>query len=787
MTLPNMWGAPQWALPAVIVSVITLLLVAWSYLRSSAPTWVRVTSAILKLTAIVLVALCLVEPMHREEIPEPGANLLAILADSSQSLQIHDEGADHTRAQLLKERLDSSQSWQKALEKHFDLRRFTFDQQLRAVPDYANYEATGSGSAMMAALKGARDRFAGRPQAGIILLSDGNATDFEGDDVAAADWDDVPPIYPVVIGQRSPARDISVTRVSVTESNFEAAPVTVAAEMVSHGYANKNVVVQLLDPTGKEVQRQTVTSVADDRPFAVRFQVRPQESGVVAYRVRAFAESEDSQWGENARLIEATIENNQRYALIDRLRGPYRVLYVTGRPNWEYKFLRRAMDDDPEVQLVAVVRIAKREPKFTFRAHLGERTNPLFRGFDVEDEEQAEQYDQPVLLRLGTEDDNELRDGFPKTAEELFRYHAVILDDLEVDFFTQDQRELLKEFVSVRGGGFLMLGGQESFVNGQYHRTPIGEMLPVYVDRANAAPLADGHSVKLQFTREGWLQAWVRGRPTEEEELKRIAALPEFKTINHVSAIKPGATVLMQAIDDTGTAYPALVTQRFGKGRTGAMLIGDQWRGHMRRTTDDSDLMRSWRQTLRWLVADVPRRVEVAMQPTKLNASQTENMVIKARDEAYAPLDNAETDVHVSLPDGSSVALQAEPSRSVAGLYETVFVSRDPGFYHASVTVLGVDGLPIDEREIGWVSEPATDEFRELTPNRAALQQLADKTGGKLLTLDELDDLATELPHTKVPLTKTLIRPWWHSWQLFGLAVAMLVTEWGLRRWKGLP
>ena len=42
--------------------------------------------------------------------------------------------------------------------------------------------------------------------------------------------------------------------------------------------------------------------------------------------------------------------------------------------------------------------------------------------------------------------------------------------------------------VSLRGGGLLMLGGQESFASGGYDRTPIGEMLPVYLDRFPQAP-----------------------------------------------------------------------------------------------------------------------------------------------------------------------------------------------------------------------------------------------------------------------------------------------------------
>ena len=36
-------------------------------------------------------------------------------------------------------------------------------------------------------------------------------------------------------------------------------------------------------------------------------------------------------------------------------------------------------------------------------------------------------------------------------------------------------------FVSARGGGLLILGGQESFTKGKYDQTPLGELSPVYI------------------------------------------------------------------------------------------------------------------------------------------------------------------------------------------------------------------------------------------------------------------------------------------------------------------
>src|SRR5271166_6300566 len=192
--------------------------------------------------------------------------------------------------------------------------------------------------------------------------------------------------------------------------------------------------------------------------------------------------------------------------------------------------------------MVTLMRIARREPKFDFRGRAGEASNPLFRGFEDATNEETARYDQPVMIRLNTKDEFELRGGFPKTAEELFKYDAVILDRVEADFFTHEQLLLLQRFVSERGGGFLMLGGAESFNEGGYSGTAIASMLPVYLDRPADVQLPS--VFKLDLTREGLLQPWTRLRATESEEKSRLADMPPLEVLNPIREAKPGASIL---------------------------------------------------------------------------------------------------------------------------------------------------------------------------------------------------------------------------------------------------
>ena len=71
--------------------------------------------------------------------------------------------------------------------------------------------------------------------------------------------------------------------------------------------------------------------------------------------------------------------------------------------------------------------------------------------------------------------------AFPKSRAELFQYRAIVLGSIEASFFTHDQLAMLADFVNVRGGGLLMLGGRRSFAEGGYAGTPLAQVMPVVI------------------------------------------------------------------------------------------------------------------------------------------------------------------------------------------------------------------------------------------------------------------------------------------------------------------
>ncbi|TWU41106.1 glutamine amidotransferase [Novipirellula artificiosorum] len=784
------WGSADWMIPVIGVAVVLTALTIWNYSRNRPVGVVGMLAAISKILAIALIAVCLLEPMQNGTRPRPKSNVFPIIVDNSQSMQLKPNDASESRGERAQRLLTSGNTWVDRLEQDFDVRRYSFDSRLKSISSGSfDLPLDGYATSLSASIEALGLRFASRPVGGVLLFTDGNVTDTP---TADFDWSKLGfPVYPVLPRRESDIRDVRITDVSVRQTDFESAPMTLRVQVESVAMGSTQLIVQLREiGSGTLIEEQSVVPEASGQPVEVTFRFRPKSSGVLFYRAVVFTEADrEAVEATTATSLprtttEATLVNNERIITVDRKSGPYRILYVAGRPNWEFKFLRRALSEDAEIQLVGLMRIAKKELKFSFRDQGVSRSNPLFQGLGDDQEEIAEQYDEAVMIRLGVKESEELSDGFPEAADELFAYQAVILDDIESDFFSQDQLLLLREFVGSRGGGLLMLGGQESFAGKAFADSPLGDLSAVYAARGDNESRPGAY--RIEITREGMLQPWVRLRDKEEAEQDRLKAMPPFTTLNAVGDPKPGASTLAVVPLAGRKSAPALVTQRFGKGRTAAMPIGDLWRWSMRRRQDQrDDPAQTWRQLAHWLVGDVPRRVEATVKVNP-DPSQPADVIVTVRDEGYLPMDNAKVTLKVTPLGGEAFEMIADADDSEAGVYKANYWSKEPQAYRVDATVRAADGSRVGTAATGWTAQPDAAEWKELRIHRERLEQIASDTGGEVVNDDQLDAFVNDLPNRKMPVNETWVYPLWHRGWVMMLAMLCLCSEWGLRRWKGL-
>jgi uncharacterized membrane protein len=784
------FASESWGWTALALGAGALLVLFLSYRSSPLRGGTKFFALALKAIGLLLLALALMEPVQLDEQPKKNANDVAIVADNSSGLTISLSGEETKPADSVRKALTTDDpalfpDWLEKVGDTFRLQTFLFDRNLRRSDDYSDLEFEKPGSNLVAALDSIDKRFEKRPLAATVLFTDGNATDRDGWEEwlakAGAKDDKVVPVFPVLIGEDNPdATDLSIYRVDAETTQFEDARVTLTIDARARGVFPKPVEVYVINDRKVELGKKEITFPQEagehSQPVRLRLAAIPPGVSFLTVGIR--------QVGENP-VRELTEKNNSQRVVANPGSGPYRILYVSGRPNWEYKFLRRSIAGDAELDLVGLIRIAKREPKFEWRGRTGESSNPLFRGFKSDVPEETQKYDEPVLIRLNTATPEELRDGFPGVEETLFpNYRAIILDDIEADFFTLEQQELIERFVSRRGGTVIMLGGQESFQPGNWDNTPIGRLLPVYLEELGRG----GPSLEASFnlTREGWLAPWMRLRASKEEEITRLAYMPAFFSMNQIRAIKPGASVLATVSDSEERTLPALITQRYGEGKAAAVTVADLWRWGMKDPEQQGELAKTWRQLLRWSVTEVPSRVELTKEEVDAGGLPLTKLSVRVRDETFAPQDDANVVLTITGESGETTQLNGEPSLEEPGLFTAEYASETSPGYRIEATVVDGDGVEVGTAEAARTFNPDALELARIGPDRKRLEQIAAATGGKVLGLEEIGDLPALLKKLELPVSEVRQRPLWHTPWLFLLALAFVLGEWILRRKQGI-
>jgi hypothetical protein len=192
---------------------------------------------------------------------------------------------------------------------------------------------------------------------------------------------------------------------------------------------------------------------------------------------------------------------------------------------------------------------------------------------------------------------------------------------------------------------------------------------------------------------------------------------------------------------------------------------------------------------VRWLVADVPRRMDLEVREQPALGTGNVKLTAFVRGVDFEARENADVKFVVTGPDGQTFELTGEPSDQDSGMFEVNVAAAQSGAWKATATaVLSDDGetAPL-VASTGWASQPDQKELKSVQVDRAFLEAVAKSTGGRTLELDQLEDFVDSLPQSSAPLVEVWSWPIWHSWWVFVVAMACIGTDWTLRRRRGLP
>jgi uncharacterized membrane protein len=736
------WSGSYLALVAAIGAAVVA---AASYRTAGAKMRARdrVVLTTLRVLMLAVVVFCLFRPTLVVKAAVPQQNFLGVLLDDSRSMQIADQDGG-ARAGFVRQEFGAvDRGALKALAEKFMVRTFRFSTAASRVDAEDDLTFAGAQTRLGAALEGARQELAGLPIAGLVLVSDGadTAEGALGESLLALKSQGIP-VFTVGVGRETLERDIQIGRVSTPRVALKGTTLMIDVVISQTGFSGQTVTLDVEDE-GRIVGSQPVKlpddgsaatarvrfSVADAGPRAFKFRVSPQEGELVT-------------------------ENNTRQALIEVRDRKEKILYFEGEPRFEMKFIRRAIAEDQNLQLVALQRTA--DNKF---------------------------------MRIDVDSGEELDAGFPKTREELFNYRGLILGSIEAGAFTGDQLRMIAEFVDRRGGGLLMLGGARSFSEGGYAGTAVAEVLPVVLDASARTP--ELSRVTVRPTREGaghGITQIAENEAKSAEKWEWLSGLePKVTTLNRLEAIKPGATVLLTGLDETRRERPLLAFQRYGRGKAFAFTLQDSWHWQMHAEVVYEDLSHEyfWRQLMRALVDGVPDPVEPHMMTDRVEPGEAIAVRADVVDPNFVELNDAAVVAHVVRPDGSIVDVPMQWSGERSGEYVGSVPTAGEGDYEARIEATH-GGKSVGTTVAHVRATPGDAEYFDATMHAPTLRRIAEETGGQFYTAGAMQGLTEDLRYTGRGVTTIEERDLWHLPIVFLLLIGLLCGEWGYRRAVGL-
>jgi hypothetical protein len=711
----------------------------------------------LRAASLLVLVTCLFRPMLLLSAAVPQRNYVGVLIDDSRSMRIADR-AGHVRSDFITHSVGGVDSTLlAALRQKFIVRVFRFSSTAERIASGADATFAAGETHLGDAIEQAREELESVPLSGLVVLTDGadNSRAPMADQLLSLRARAVP-VFAVGLGASRFDKDIEIRRVEAAHTVVKGTALVADLMIRQRGYGGAKVPL-VIEDGGTIVGRQEIVLPPDGDVAPVRVHVIARDAGprTLTFRIPV-------QPGEQV------AQNNTQQSLVDVRNRREKILYLEGEPRHEMRFIRAAVAADSNLQLVALQRTA--ENKF---------------------------------LRLDVDGPDELAGGFPKTRAELFRYRAIVLGSIEASFFTHDQLAMLADFVNVRGGGLLMLGGRRAFAEGGYAGTPLADVTPVVVS-GDAVPdsLTFFAELSVELTPPGAGHAVTQVAATEALSAARWKTLPSVTTVNRIREVKPGAVELLSGVVAAGTRagapgetvrgykQPVLVYQHYGRGLSVALPIQDSWLWQMDAAVPVGDPAFStfWRQLLRWLTSDVPGRMVVTLPTDQANPRTPITIRAAVADSTYVARNDARVVAHLTSDNGMTARdIPLDWAIDRDGEYRGTFTPDEPGLYTIRVDAAMGSGGSISAVDSTYVRiGDLNTEFFDAEMRAPLLQRIARETGGRFYTPETAGTLAADVALSKRGITVVNQMDLWDMPAVFLMLVGLVSAEWGYRKARGL-
>jgi uncharacterized membrane protein len=575
------------------------------------------------------------------------------------------------------------------------------------------------------------------PIGAVVLLSDGsdNSGGIDLDTISEIKRQRIP-IHTVGFGREQMARDVEVTDVQVPVRSLAKSRLEAQVSFHQRGFGSGRGRLVVRDG-GKVLAGRDITFQKDGAAQTEAILFNAGEAGV-----KNLVFAIDPLPGEENQ------NNNAQTRVLNVDASMPRILYMEGEPRWDYKFLRRAVEDDKNIGLFAILRTTQNK----------------------------------VYTQAPDSSADFLKTGFPTKVEDLFGFQGLILGSVEANYFTAAQQDMIQQFVDRRGGGLLFLGGRASLADGGYEKAPFADLLPVHLP--NHKNTFHREPAYPELTAAGRESLICRIEENPDANVARWKKLPYLMNFQEAGNPKPGALVLAE-MTAAGHKLPLLITEKYGRGRTAVFATGGDWRWQMLQPVDDMSHEIFWRQMLRWLVSDTPNRVVGSTPKTVLDDAGSLHLRAEVRDTTYLPAGDAQVEARVLGPDGAAQTVDLHPDPLEQGVYTTDWDAGRAGSYVAEISAKrGQQELGRDV--VTFRRENGVAENFHVEQNRELLEKLSSQTGGRYYRPSDAGKLAEDISYSEAGITVRETRDLWDMPIVFFVALLLCCSEWLLRRRWGV-
>lgn len=711
-------------LPSLAVMLSALLLAAWGYwgfLRERRERFAYLWVAF-RLAAVALAALLFLRPVLLISRFDLKDSRVAVLVDTSKSMGVRDGGGNLTRLQAAGELLlDPERGLLKSLRKNFQVDLHAFGQDVRplAEDELENEQTLDEATDLGGALKKIVGSLEGGPLDALVVLTDGR--DNTSPEFTSVLEDSDVPVHVVGLGLAPssplPLVDGAVTNIECDGKVLTGDVLEISAITRVKGWDEEDPVAVELFVDDEKVVPQ---------PPSLPFSWKATTPGIHEIKVRL-----------ESLPNEIFLENNVRTCAVEVSSKIIEVLVYESRPRWEYKFIRRSLMGDKNLNMSCLIRTGANQ--------------------------YLQQGDSPV----------DLTSGMPGTMDLLARFDVLLLGDVGREDFAPGVLELLRQYVDEGRGGLIIAAGSRVLGSEGLMGTPLEAALPVNLSSRSSTLQGD---FLLRVTAEGAAHPLLKGLMEESGSFDQGARLESLYT---TGALKPGGQVV--AACDTGTsgALPLLAVHHYGAGKAAIVLSDSTWKWAMGTREGEERIGLHplfWGRMVRWAsgregqepMMDEESRLVLGRR--HLAPGEKTTLLVQGADERPEGIMVDE--------EGTSIPLHFKP---VEGGYETAAAPQKAGFHRLRVE--GNEGALIGEADI--YMDRSFLETDTVTQDRDRLALLARNTSGAYYTYADASGIpesilrkkVSTLKRKEVQITRT---PW-----IFAALVGFLALEWFLRRRAG--